>query len=73
MPKANSRSQTRMKSSFNFLLVVGISVVTAATATPVRTAEECRDLIGNLDPEGVDPMIVRSCTQFLMEGILRGT
>jgi hypothetical protein len=72
MLKATARSQARMKPSFNFLLVVGISVVTATTAIPVRTAEECRDLIGNLDPEGVDPMVVRSCTQYLMEGIRRG-
>jgi hypothetical protein len=60
-----------MKLSSDLLLAVGISLVLATAAAPVRTAEECRSLIGNLDPEGVDPMIVRACTQHLMEGIRR--
>jgi hypothetical protein len=60
-----------MKLCFNFLVVVGISLAVATTARPGRTAEECRYLIGDLDPEGVDPSIVRACTQYLIERIRR--
>ncbi|KAL4944186.1 hypothetical protein BDV06DRAFT_220552 [Aspergillus oleicola] len=66
-----------MKLIFELLFLFGISILlatasTASTATaPDLTAQECRTLIGNLDPEGVNPAIVRQCTEYLIQN-LRG-
>ncbi|KAL2857742.1 hypothetical protein BJY01DRAFT_202001 [Aspergillus pseudoustus] len=61
--------EARMRLSFNALFLLGVGLILATAATAGLTAAECRDLIGNLDPEGVDPTIVRACTHYLMERI----
>ncbi|KAL4948823.1 hypothetical protein BDW69DRAFT_175733, partial [Aspergillus filifer] len=64
----NNHPGAAMKLIFELLFVFGISVLSAtasAATAPDLTAQQCRTLIGNMDPEGVDLAIVRQCIEYL--------
>jgi hypothetical protein len=51
------------------LFSIGLGLIGTATATPGLSKQECGTLIGDLEPEAIDPIIVCICTESLMERI----